>query len=58
MAAAIDRFCLSLGGGGRSGAGAGRLPVVIAGGLGLRIKDTILSSGFAESSAPRAALKA
>lgn len=49
MAAAIDRFCLSLG----SAAGdlalaQGGSAVVIAGGLGLRIKDTILSSGFAE----------
>lgn len=49
MAAAIDRFCLSLG----SAAGdlalaQGGSSVVIAGGLGLRIKDTILSSGFAE----------
>jgi glucokinase len=48
MAAAIDRFCLSL------GSAAGDLALaqggssVIAGGLGLRIKDTILSSGFAE----------
>jgi len=49
MAAAIDRFCLSLG----SAAGdlalaQGGSAVVIAGGLGLRIKDTILSSGFAD----------
>lgn len=47
-AAALDRFCLSL------GAVAGDLAlthgpkgVVIAGGLGLRIKDAILQSGFA-----------
>lgn len=49
MAAAIDRFCLSLG----SAAGdyalaQGASAVVIAGGLGLRIKDTLLASGFAD----------
>jgi len=49
MAAAVDRFCLSLG----SAAGdyalaQGANAVVIAGGLGLRIKDTLLASGFAE----------
>ena len=48
-AAAVDRFCLSLG----SVAGdialvQGGSAVVIAGGLGLRIKDTLLTSGFAE----------
>jgi glucokinase len=49
MAAAIDRFCLCLGSAAgdyalAQGAGA----VVIAGGLGLRIKDVLLASGFAE----------
>lgn len=48
-AAAADRFCLSLG----SVAGDialmhGASGVVIAGGLGLRIRDTLLDSGFAE----------
>ena len=49
-AAAVDRFCLSLG----SVAGDVALSqggfggVVIAGGLGLRIKDALLRSGFAE----------
>ena len=48
-AAAVDRFCLSLG----SVAGdialcQGGSAVVIAGGLGLRIKDTLVRSGFAE----------
>lgn len=49
MAAAIDRFCLSLGSvAGDLALAQGGSSVVIAGGLGLRIKDTILSSGFAE----------
>ena len=48
-AAAVDRFCLSLG----SAAGdialaQGGCAVVIAGGLGLRIKDVLIRSGFAE----------
>lgn len=48
-AAAVDRFCLSLG----SVAGdialvQGASGVVIAGGLGYRIRDTLLASGFAE----------
>lgn len=48
-AAAVDRFCLALG----SVAGdialvQGASGVVIAGGLGYRIRDTLLSSGFAE----------
>lgn len=48
-AAAVDRFCMSLG----SVAGdialvQGASAVVIAGGLGLRIKDTLLRSGFAD----------
>lgn len=47
-AAAVDRFCLSLG----SVAGdialvQGAVGVVIAGGLGLRLRDTLLTSGFA-----------
>lgn len=48
-AAAVDRFCLSLG----SVAGdialvQGASGMVIAGGLGLRIRDTPLRAGFAE----------
>jgi len=49
-AAAVDRFCLSLG----SVAGdialtqGGFAGVVIAGGLGLRLRETLLNSGFAE----------
>ena len=48
-AAAVDRFCLSLG----SVAGdialvQGGAGVVIAGGLGLRIEDSLIRSGFAE----------
>lgn len=48
-AAAVDRFCLSLG----SVAGdivlaQGGQALVVAGGLGLRIRDTLLASGFAE----------
>ncbi len=47
--AAVDRFCMALG----SVAGdialvQGASAVVIAGGLGLRIRDTLLNSGFAE----------
>jgi glucokinase len=49
MAAAVDRFCLSLGSvAGDLALAQGGSAVVIAGGLGLRIKDTLLSSGFAE----------
>lgn len=49
VAAAVDRFCLCLG----SVAGdlvlaQGGQALVMAGGLGLRIKDTLLRSGFAE----------
>jgi glucokinase len=49
MAAAVERFCLCLG----SAAGdyalaQGGSAVVIAGGLGLRIKESILASGFAD----------
>lgn len=48
-AAAVDRFCLSLG----SVAGdialvQGANALVVAGGLGLRIKDSLLRSGFAD----------
>jgi len=46
--AAIDRFCLSLGSvAGDIALAQGAAGVVIAGGLGLRIKDTLLRSGFA-----------
>lgn len=49
MAAAVDRFCLSLGAvAGDLALAQGANAVVIAGGLGLRIKDTLLASGFAE----------
>jgi glucokinase len=49
-AAAVDRFCLSLGSvaGDITLAQGGFAGVVIAGGLGLRIKDTLVRSGFAE----------
>jgi glucokinase len=48
-AAAIDRFCLSLGSvAGDIALAQGGGSVVIAGGLGLRIKDILLQSGFAE----------
>lgn len=47
-AAAVDRFCLSLGAvAGDIALAQGAAGVVIAGGLGLRIKDTLLQSGFA-----------
>ncbi len=47
-AAAVDRFCLSLGAfAGDIALAQGASGVVIAGGLGLRIKDTLLRSGFA-----------
>jgi glucokinase len=47
-AAAVDRFCLSLGSfAGDVALAQGASGVVIAGGLGLRIKDTLLQSGFA-----------
>ena len=47
-AAAVDRFCLSLGSvAGDIALAQGAGGVVIAGGLGLRIKDTLLKSGFA-----------
>lgn len=48
-AAAVDRFCLSLGAvAGDIALAQGASGVVIAGGLGLRIRDTLLRSGFAE----------
>jgi glucokinase len=48
-AAAVDRFCLSLGSvAGDIALSQGGSGVVIAGGLGLRIKDTLVRSGFAE----------
>lgn len=49
-AAAVDRFCLSLGSvaGDIALAQGGFGGVVIAGGLGYRIRDSLLSSGFAE----------
>jgi glucokinase len=48
-AAAVDRFCLSLGSvAGDIALAQGGSAVVIAGGLGLRIKDTLLASGFAD----------
>ena len=48
-AAAVDRFCLSLGSiAGDIALAQGAAGVVIAGGLGLRIKDTLLRSGFAQ----------
>ncbi|MBA4160944.1 MAG: glucokinase [Novosphingobium sp.] len=47
-AAAVDRFCLALGSfAGDIALAQGASGVVIAGGLGLRIKDTLLRSGFA-----------
>jgi glucokinase len=48
-AAAIDRFCLSLGSvAGDIALAQGGGGVVIAGGLGYRMKDTLVRSGFAE----------
>lgn len=49
-AAAVDRFCLSLGSvaGDIALAQGGFGGVVIAGGLGYRIRETLLTSGFAE----------
>ena len=47
-AAAVDRFCLSLGSfAGDIALAQGASGVVIAGGLGLRIRDTLQQSGFA-----------
>lgn len=48
-AAAIDRFCLSLGSvAGDIALAQGGQAVVIAGGLGLRLRDVLVRSGFAE----------
>lgn len=48
-AAAVDRFCMALGTvAGDIALAQGGSGVVIAGGLGLRIKDILLRSGFAE----------
>lgn len=48
-AAAVDRFCLSLGSvSGDMALAHGAKGVVIAGGLGYRIRETLISSGFAE----------
>ena len=48
-AAAVDRFCLSLGSvAGDMALAHGAKGVVIAGGLGYRLRDTLLKSGFAE----------
>lgn len=47
--AAVDRFCLSLGSvAGDMALAHGAKGVVIAGGLGYRLRDTLLESGFAE----------
>lgn len=47
-AAAVERFCLSLGSvAGDMALAQGASGVVIAGGLGLRIRDTLAASGFA-----------
>ncbi len=47
-AAAVDRFCLSLGSvAGDIALAQGAVGVVIAGGLGLRIRDALMASGFA-----------
>ena len=48
-AAAVDRFCLALGAvAGDIALAQGGSGVVIAGGLGLRIRDALLKSGFAD----------
>ncbi len=48
-AAAVDRFCLSLGSvAGDLALAQGGQGVVVAGGLGLRIKDALVCSGFAD----------
>lgn len=48
-AAAVDRFCLSLGSvAGDLALAHGACALVMAGGLGLRIKDTLVRSGFAD----------
>lgn len=56
-AAAVDRFCLSLGSAAGDYALAhGASGVVIAGGLGYRIRETILKSGFADRFAAKGRL--
>lgn len=48
-AAAVDRFCLSLGSvAGDLALAHGARALVLAGGLGFRIRDTLVASGFAE----------
>lgn len=48
-AAAVDRFCLSLGSfAGDLALAHGATGVVVAGGLGYRIRETLVTSGFAE----------
>ena len=48
-AAAVERFCMTLGSvAGDYALAHGASAVVIAGGLGLRLRDTLLKSGFAE----------
>lgn len=48
-AAAVDRFCMSLGSfAGDIALAQGASSVVVAGGLGLRLKDVLLQSGFAQ----------
>ncbi len=48
-AAAVDRFCLSLGSvAGDLALAHGASALVLAGGLGLRIRDTLVTSGFAD----------
>jgi glucokinase len=48
-ATAVDRFCLSLGSvAGDLALAHGANALVLAGGLGFRIRDTLVGSGFAE----------
>jgi len=57
--AALDRFCLALGAtAGDRAICQGAKAVVIAGGLGLRIKDHIVRSGFAERFAAKGRFRA
>ncbi len=58
-AAAVDRFCLSLGSvAGDIALAQGGSGVVVAGGLGLRIRDTLLTSGFAQRFAAKGRFEA
>lgn len=58
-AAAVERFCLSLGAvAGDLALAQGAGGVVIAGGLGLRIKDTLVASGFASRFAAKGRFEA